>query len=282
MTTRANLQVREIAADNAIAVLEELSELDWWPRVRVPTTSAMSPARPQPVLTLRSCSTPDLTQSWHHHILNDRSLYGLPRKFNVGFDGGGVIPVLEDTNDIAFTAVRISDGAGIEPGVWLRLGLGGITGHQDFARPTGVLVKPEDAVAVADAIVRVFIDHGDRTDRKKARLKYVLDDWGFDKFLAGVEAKLGKPLSRVASDQVAEPNRQHRQAHIGVHAQKQAGRVWVASLPVGRMTAAQMRGPAAYARARRRYPPDRLAEPADLRCCRRAGGEARRAWAAIG
>ena len=68
--------------------------------------------------------------------------------------------------------------------MWFRLGLGGITGHKDFARPTGVLVKPEDAVAVADAIVRVFIDHGDRTDRKKARLKYVLDAWGFEKFLA--------------------------------------------------------------------------------------------------
>ena len=81
--------------------------------------------------------------------------------------------------------------------MWFRLGLGGITGHQDFARPTGVLVKPEDAVAVADAIVRVFIDHGDRTDRKKARLKYVLDAWGFEKFLAEVEAKLGRPLTRV-------------------------------------------------------------------------------------
>jgi ferredoxin-nitrite reductase len=97
--------------------------------------------------------------------------------------------------------------------------------------------------------VRVFIDHGDRTDRKKARLKYVLDAWGFEKFLAAVETKLGKPLSRVASNQVAEPNRQHRQAHIGVHAQKQAGRVWVGVvLPVGRMTAAQMRGVASIAR----------------------------------
>ena len=49
-------------------------------------------------------------RAWHHHILNDRSLYGLPRKFNVGFDGGGVVPVLEDTNDIAFTAVRVAEG----------------------------------------------------------------------------------------------------------------------------------------------------------------------------
>ena len=73
-------------------------------------------------------------RAWHHHILNDRSLYGLPRKFNVGFDGGGIVPVLEDTNDIAFTAVRGARGRGVEPGVWFRLGLGGITGHQDFAR----------------------------------------------------------------------------------------------------------------------------------------------------
>jgi sulfite reductase beta subunit-like hemoprotein len=69
----------------------------------------------------------------HHHILNDRSLYGLPRKFNVAFDGAGKIAVLEDTNDIAFSAIEVKDGFGVEPGVWFRLGLGGITGHGDFA-----------------------------------------------------------------------------------------------------------------------------------------------------
>ena len=72
--------------------------------------------------------TRPFASAWHHHILNDRSLYGLPRKFNVGFDGGGIIPVLEDTNDIAFTAVTVHDGAGVEAGVWFRLGIGGITG----------------------------------------------------------------------------------------------------------------------------------------------------------
>jgi ferredoxin-nitrite reductase len=250
VTTRANLQVREIAAENAIAVLEDLAEIGLVAKgsgadnIRNVTGSPTAGIDSQELLDTRPYA-----RAWHHHILNDRSLYGLPRKFNVGFDGGGIIPVLEDTNDIAFTAVRVGDGAGIEPRVWFRLGLGGITGHQDFARPTGVLVKPEDAVEVADAIVRVFIDHGDRTDRKKARLKYVLDDWGFEKFLAAVEAKLGRPLSRVAADQLAEPNRQHRQAHIGVHAQKQAGRVWVGvALPVGHLTAAQMRGLAGIAR----------------------------------
>ena len=106
-------------------------------------------------------------REWHFHILNERAMYGLPRKFNVAFDGAGIIPVLEDTNDIAFQAVEVKDGFGVEPGVWFRLLLGGITGHQDFARETGVVVKPADATKVADAVVRVFIDHGDRTDRNQ-------------------------------------------------------------------------------------------------------------------
>ncbi len=243
VTTRANLQVREIAAENAVAVLEELALLGLATKgsgadnIRNVTGSPTAGIDPQELLDTRAYA-----RAWHHHILNDRSLYGLPRKFNVGFDGGGMVPVLEDTNDIAFTAVRVAGSVDGLDGVWFRLGLGGITGHQDFARPTGVLVKPDDAVAVADAIVRVFIDTGDRTDRKKARLKYVLDDWGFEKFLTAVEEKLGRPLTRVAREHVVEPNRQDRQAHIGVHSQKQPGRVWIGvALPVGRMTVEQMR-----------------------------------------
>ena len=94
-------------------------------------------------------------------------------------------------------------------------------------------MKPADAVKVADAIVRVFIAHGDRTDRKKARLKYVLDAWGFDKFLAEVETVLGAPLQRLADAReraaAAGPARARRRAP-----QKQPGLVWVGvSLPVG-------------------------------------------------
>jgi ferredoxin-nitrite reductase len=243
VTTRANLQVREVAAENGIALLESLTDIgiickgSGADNIRNVTGSATAGIDPQELLDSRPYA-----RAWHHHILNDRSLYGLPRKFNVAFDGGGLIPVLEDTNDIAFTAVTVSEGGGAEPGVWFRLGLGGITGHEDFARPTGAYVQPHDAVAVADAIVRVFIDHGDRTDRKKARLKYVLDAWGFEKFLTAVEEKLGRKLARVADQFVSAPPRQDRQAHVGVHPQKQDDLVWVGVvLPVGKMTAEQMR-----------------------------------------
>ena len=250
VSTRANLQIREIEAQHAVPLIEGLADIGLTPKgsgadnIRNVTGSPTAGIDPQELLDTRPHA-----RAWHHHIVNQRVLYGLPRKFNVAFDGGGRIPVLEDTNDIAFTAVTVKDGHGVAPGVWYRLALGGITGHHDFARPTGVYLAPDDATAVADAIVRVFIDEGNRTDRTKARLKYVLDAWGFEKFLAAVEAKLGRPLVRLPEAAVVTPPRQDRMAHVGVHPQRQPGKVWVGvGLETGLMTSAQMRGLAAIAR----------------------------------
>jgi ferredoxin-nitrite reductase len=244
VTTRANLQIREIAPKNAVAVVEAIQDLGLSSRgagadnIRNVTGTPTAGIDPQELIDTRPCA-----REWHFHILNERALYGLPRKFNVAFDGAGTIPVLEDTNDIAFQAVDVKDGHGVAPGIWFALAIGGITGHRDFARSTGVVVKPTDATKVADAIVRVFIDHGDRTNRNKARLKYVLDQMGVEKFLALVEEKLGAKLVRVPAEAVAARPAFDRTAHIGIHAQKQAGRHWVGVvLPVGKLTGEQMRG----------------------------------------
>src|SRR5918994_4018311 len=133
--------------------------------------------------------TRPLCSAMHHYILNHREMYGLPRKFNIAFDGGGRVPTLEDTNDIGFVACQVTGG--IEPGVYFHLQLGGITGHLDFAFETGVLLKPEECVAVAAAVVRAFVAHGYRTNRQKARLKYVIDRMGREAFLGEVEKDYG-------------------------------------------------------------------------------------------
>jgi ferredoxin-nitrite reductase len=251
VTTRANLQLREIAPKHAVTLIEGIESLGLWARgsgadnIRNVTGSATAGIDPQELIDTRP-----FAREWHFHILNERALYGLPRKFNVAFDGGGLIPTLEDTNDIAFQAVAIDDGACVEPGLWFRLGLGGITGHKDFARDTGVIVKPDEATEVADAIVRVFIAHGDRTDRAKSRLKYVLDAFGFDKFLGLVEDRLGRKLVRVAADAAQPRPAADRTAHIGVHPQKQPGLNYIGvRLSLGRLSSAQMRGLAEIARA---------------------------------
>jgi ferredoxin-nitrite reductase len=105
------------------------------------------------------------------------------------------------------------------------------------------VVKPADATKVADAIVRVFIDNGDRTNRAKARLKYVLDAWGFDKFLAAVEEKLGQKLARVPVEAIVPRPAYDRLAHVGAHPQIQDGLSWIGVVfPVGKVTPEQMRG----------------------------------------
>ena len=250
VTTRANLQIREIDAKNSAALVEAVQDLGLCSRgsgadnIRNVTGTPTAGIDPQELTDTRPYA-----REWHFHILNDRSLYGLPRKFNVAFDGAGSIPALEDTNDIGFQAVQVNEGFDLAPGVWFKLCLGGITGHFDFARDTGVLVKPADACKVADAVVRVFIDHGNRTDRNKARLKYVLDTMGVDKFVGLVEEKFGRKFDRAVPGAVAPRPEFSRNAHIGVHRQKQDGLNWIGVVvPVGRLTVAQMRGLAAIAR----------------------------------
>ncbi len=244
VTTRANLQMREVEPKNAVAMVEAIQDLGLCSRgsgadnIRNVTGTPTAGIDPQELIDTRPYA-----REWHFHILNDRSLYGIPRKFNVGFDGGGVIPVLEDTNDIGFQAVAVKDGHGIEPGVWFRLMLGGVTGHKTFAVDTGVIVKPAEATQVADAVVRIFIDHGDRTNRAKARLKYILDAWGFEKFVAALEERLGRKLVHAPTDAIAPRRPIDRLAHIGAHPQKQEGYCWIGIvLPVGKLTAEQMRG----------------------------------------
>ena len=244
VTTRANLQLREIPPKHAVALIEGIQDLGLCSRgsgadnIRNVTGTPTAGIDPQELLDTR-----DYAREWHYHILNDRSLTGLPRKFNVAFDGAGKIAVLEDTNDIAFSAVEVKDGFGVEPGVWFRLGIGGITGHKDFAKETGIIVKPADATKVADAIVRAFIDTGDRTNRLKARLKYVIDKMGMEKFLVLVEQKLGHALTRIPPDALAPRPAFDRIAHIGVHKQKQDGLNWIGvAVPLGKITCEQMRG----------------------------------------
>ncbi len=243
VTTRSNLQVREIAPVHTRAILERLAEAGLTSRgagadnIRNITANPTAGIDPQELYDTRAVGL-----ALHHAILNHRELYGLPRKFNIAFDGGGSVASLEDTNDIGFSAVRVPEGRGVPAGVHFRVAVGGITGHGDFAADLGVAIAPEQCVAVAIAIVRVFIDEGDRTDRKRARLKYVLERMGLEHFLAEVEKRLPATLPRVALADCEPRTAPKRGTHVGFHPQKQPGLVYCGiALPAGKMTAAQMR-----------------------------------------
>ena len=93
VTTRANLQIREIEPKNAVAMIEAIQDLGLCSRgsgadnIRNVTGTPTAGIDPQELIDTRPYA-----REWHFHILNDRSLYGLPRKFNVAFDGAGIDP----------------------------------------------------------------------------------------------------------------------------------------------------------------------------------------------
>jgi ferredoxin-nitrite reductase len=244
VTTRANLQLREIPPEHSLDVITGLIDLGIVTRgagadnIRNVTASPTAGIDPQELVDTRN-----LAREMHHYILNHREMYGLPRKFNIAFDGGGRIAALADTNDIGFMAVRVAEGHEVPAGIYFRMELGGITGHKDFARDTGLLLKPEECVPVAAAVVRVFLEHGDRTDRNKARLKYVLDRFGFEKYLAETQQHVPFPLRRFPLEKCLARGPVEPLAHVGVHPQSQAGLSYVGVvLPVGRLKSEQMRG----------------------------------------
>ncbi len=243
ITTRANLQIREFQPKNIVRVLEKVDALGMTSRgagadnIRNITASPITGIDPTEL-----CDVAPLAEALHYYILNSRDMYGLPRKFNVAFDNGGAIGVVADTNDIGFIATRVGEGHDVPAGVYFSVLLCGITGHKQFAEDCGLLLRPEQTVAAAAAMIRVFNDNGDRTDRKKARLKYLVDRWGVEKFLAETEKLLAFPLIRFAAENCEPRHAIDRAGHIGIHEQRQPGLNYIGiAVPVGRLPVKQMR-----------------------------------------
>ncbi len=243
LTTRNNFQVREILPRNTVSVLTKLVDLGLTARgsgadnLRNITASPTSGFDPQEVLDVMPYA-----KAMHHYIMHNRDLYGLPRKFNIAFDSGGRVSSCADTNDIGFFAVRVGEGQGVEPGIYFRVQLCGITGHKQFASDCGLLIKPDQAVAVAAAMVRVFIENGDRTNRKKARLKYLVDDWGVEKYLEETQKKLAFDLGRLPLEACELATAPVKHGHVGVYNEKTEGLNYIGVvIPVGRMLPDQMK-----------------------------------------
>ncbi len=235
ITTRANLQMRLIQPKDAPEFLARIQGCGLHTRgagadnIRNLTGNPTAGIDPVELIDVMP-----LVREIGHQILNQREYYNLPRKFNIAFDGGGLIGSVEDTNDLGARAVKVGDE------IFFRIAVGGATGHQAFARDIGVLVEPDRIVAVLLAMVRVFIAKGNRTDRKRARLKHLLETMSFGDFLTATEALLDHPLTR-SDDGIDTPRAEFAHSHVGTYPQKQDGLHYIgAGVPVGHLTAKQL------------------------------------------
>ena len=248
VTTRGNIQMREIEPKNVLNMMDALTAAglscqgSGADSARNMTSSPTAGFDPVELIDLAP-----YTRRLSNLVLHTRELRALPRKFNISFDNGGRVSCVADSNDIQFQAVEIGAGAAVEPGIYCRIGLGGISGHKDLTRDTGMICTPEQSVLAGFAMLHVFVEHGDRTNRKKARLKYLLDKHGVDWFIERTQEKLqdlDAGFQLVAQADATDLPRPEvdRQAHIGVHPQSEAGLNYLGLvLHMGRLSPWQMR-----------------------------------------
>jgi ferredoxin-nitrite reductase len=189
-------------------------------------------------------------------FVGNKEFTNLPRKFNVAISGCLDNCLHLETQDIALGPAlkRLDDRTvvGFNVRVGGKQGSGGFTA----ARSLDAFVTREQAAEVCAQITLLFRDHGPRESRSRARLAFLLDDWGVERFRAELEQRLGYPLERAGRDAQTV----HHSDHLGVAPQRERGTYSVGlAVPVGRLSAAQLRGAAElserYGRGGTRFTP---------------------------
>ncbi|HEY9652356.1 MAG TPA: ferredoxin--nitrite reductase [Coleofasciculaceae cyanobacterium] len=159
----------------------------------------------------------------------------LPRKFNIAIEGGRDNSVHAEINDIAFVPAYKNGELGFNVLV------GGFFSAKrcDAAIPLNAWVRPnDDVVDLCRAILTVYRDCGLRANRQKARLMWLIDEWGIDQFREQVEQQFGRPLQSAAEEDALDWDKRD---HIGVYPQKQPGLNYVGlHIPIGRLYAPDM------------------------------------------
>jgi sulfite reductase (ferredoxin) len=144
--------------------------------------------------------------------LGDREFANLPRKYKTSISGCTHHCTNHEINDVAFVGVIGPEGV---PGFDLWVG-GGLSTNPMFAQRLGVFVREEEVPEVWAAVTSVFRDYGYRRQRNHARLKFLMADWGPEKFRQVVEDEY---LHRKLPDGPAPEKSPAQRDHTGIERQ---------------------------------------------------------------
>ena len=244
ITTRQNIQLRGVRLEDIPDIFRRLKDMGMtsiqsgFDNVRNLTGSPVVGIDPDELIDTR-----ELVQKLQDAITNNGegnyTFTNLPRKFNIAIEGARDNSIHAEINDIAFVPAY-KDGE-----LGFNVLVGGYLSAQRCAEALtmNVWVPPnDDVVELSLAILKVYSDNGLaeglRESRQKARLMWLIDKWGMEKFRTEVEKVFAKPLSTAApKDEIT----QDKKDHIGVYPQKQAGYSYVGlHVPMGRLSAETM------------------------------------------
>ncbi|MEV5682447.1 MULTISPECIES: nitrite/sulfite reductase [unclassified Streptomyces] len=230
ITDRQNIQLHWIRIEDVPAIWEKLEA------VGLSTTEACGDCPRviigSPVAGIAADEIIDGTPAVdeiHERYIGSKEFSNLPRKFKTAISGSPVQDVVHEINDIAFVGVDHPEhGPGFD--VWVG---GGLSTNPRFAERLGAWVPLDEVPDVWAGVIGIFRDYGYRRLRTRARLKFLMADWGPAKFRQVLEDEyLKRPL--VDGPAPEQPSSRWRD-HIGVHQQRD-GRFYVGFAPrVGRV-----------------------------------------------
>ncbi len=162
-------------------------------------------------------------------FIGDPTLSNLPRKFKSAITGHPSQDVVHEINDVAFVALEHPE-LGIGYDLWVG---GGLSTTPRLGERLGAFVRPDQVVDAWHGVAQIFRDYGYRRLRNKARLKFLLAEWGTEKFRQVLQDEY---LGYALPDGPAAPRPATPGDHVGVHRQKD-GRFYVGVTPiVGRVS----------------------------------------------
>jgi len=232
LTTRQQLELRAIQIGSVPEIMRALESVDLtslqtgMDNVRNVNTCPLSGLTVAELLDAAPVGE-ELTRLF----LRNKEFTNLPRKFNVTITGCLENCTHTETQDVGMTpALRRSDAMpGFNVAVGGKMGSGGMT----VAQPLNVFIEPQEAARLTGAIILLFRDEGSREQRSRARLAFLVQDWGIERFRAELECRWGMPLQPAERDVRLST----RTDHLGVQRQQQPG-LWSVGLciPTGRVS----------------------------------------------
>lgn len=175
-----------------------------------------------------------VARAYTARFVGNKEFSNLPRKFNVAITGCVDNCVLLETQDIALSpATRQVDDRSV---VGFNVMIGGKQGSGGYtaAQSLDVFARADDADEICAAITLIFRDHGPRESRSRARLAFLVQEWGTERIRAELETRLGRSLERAGRD----ARHAYHADHLGVEPQQERGLYSVGlAVPVGRLRA---------------------------------------------
>jgi len=239
ITTRQNIQLRGVRVEDVPDIFLKLKQVGLTSvqsgvdNVRNITGSPLAGLDPDELIDTRGLCR-QVQDMITKNGEGNPAFTNLPRKFNIAIAGCRDNSVHAELNDLAFIPAYKNDTIGFNVIV------GGMFSpkRSEAAVPLNAWVPPEDVVALSEAILLIYRNHGLRANRQKSRLMYLIDQWGIEKFRAEVENQIGHLLETAAEKDEFLWNKRD---HIGIYRQKQPGLNFAGMhIPIGRMYAQDM------------------------------------------